>query len=267
MRIAVLAPADDVYANRVVTHLLSRGRVAAILEVAGSPWSSRAATHYVVHHGIRQWITRAATGLHTALGAGRPGDPHFGYRRLARDRSVPMSRIDDVNREPAHRVLRRTRPDLLVGVRVEQRVAPRTARLARLGAVNGHPALLPGQGGAAPVFWTLANGERQAGFSIHRVGAPARRGASDEEVLAQTLLEVRPDDTEHSLSWRLAEASLPLFDAVLDGFARGAPPRVAFATGGGIGKPTLPTRQAVRQFHRQRRRYFRYGEVFGRPSR
>lgn len=269
MRLALLTVADHLYANRVVNHLLAHQEVVGIAESdvllhgrtrseALRRYWETSGPDYVLHQGLKQGVTRAATGLCATLGRGRPGDCYFGYRRTAAARGIPVARVARVNGARGHSLLRAWQPDLLVSVFFNQILTPSTLALAKLGAINGHPAALPRYRGVSPVFWALANGESQVGFTVHRIDRDIDTG----EVLAQATVAVRPEDTEHSLYWRLAGESLPLFDAALRLLASGASAAVTPPEG----EPSyysLPTREAVRRFRQGGRRFFRVGELLG----
>jgi len=269
VRLVLLTAADHLYANRVVNHLLAHQEVVGIAESdvllhgRSRPQALRrywetSGPSYVIHQGVKQGVTRAVTGLCATLGRGRPGDRYFGYRRTAAARGIPVARVARVNGAGGQALLREWNPDLLVSVFFNQILAPSTLGLAALGGINGHPAALPRYRGVSPVFWALANGEPQVGFTVHRID----RGIDTGEVLAQARVAVRPEDTEHSLYWRLAGESLALFDAALRRVASGGS-AAARPLDGEPSYYSLPTREAVRRFRQGGRRFFRVGELLG----
>jgi methionyl-tRNA formyltransferase len=67
--------------------------------------------------------------------------------------------------------------------------------LAPLGAYNLHGSLLPKYRGRAPVNWMLANGEREAGATLHHMIARADAG----DIVAQRAIEITDDDTALTL--------------------------------------------------------------------
>ena len=72
--------------------------------------------------------------------------------------------------------------------------------------VNCHPSLLPFYRGPCPAFWCIHNGERQTGYTFHRVGREIDQG----EILWQEIVPVSPKDTPESLNSRIAaRAALP----------------------------------------------------------
>ncbi len=65
-----------------------------------------------------------------------------------------------------HEVISELKPDLAVVVAYGRLIPPETLALARLGFLNVHFSLLPKYRGAAPVQWTLINGEKTTGITL-----------------------------------------------------------------------------------------------------
>jgi methionyl-tRNA formyltransferase len=88
-------------------------------------------------------------------------------------------------------LLRVYEPDLLLCAGFPWKIPPDALAVPRLGAMNGHPGLLPEYRGPSPVAWAIRNGEAEVGFTFHRMDADLDTGA----VLAQG---TAPLDDEHS---------------------------------------------------------------------
>lgn len=65
-----------------------------------------------------------------------------------------------------HEVISLLKPDLAVVVAYGRLIPPETLALARFGFLNVHFSLLPRYRGAAPVQWTLINGEKTTGVTL-----------------------------------------------------------------------------------------------------
>ena len=63
----------------------------------------------------------------------------------------------------------------------------------RMGIINPHPSLLPRYRGPNPIAWTVRNGDRELGYSVHRMDADFDTGP----LLAQGATPI--DDVEDSL--------------------------------------------------------------------
>ena len=86
-----------------------------------------------------------------------------------------------------------------------------------MGAVNLHPSLLPAYRGAAPIPWTLFNGERETGVTTILLNSQVDAG----DILLQQRVAVGKEETAGELEQRLAELGAGLVAATVDGLERG----------------------------------------------
>ena len=114
-----------------------------------------------------------------------PPDPEDGVRyesvgvEAGRLR-VPLIRSVGRSAEVAHFIAGCT-PDLLWIADYRYLIPPELVRLARLGAVNLHPSLLPRYRGRASINWAILCGETELGLSAHWVD----EGMDTGNILAQ----------------------------------------------------------------------------------
>lgn len=90
-------------------------------------------------------------------------------------------------------------------------------QIPRLGFINVHPSLVPRYRGAAPIQWTLINGDDRGGVSILEVTP----GLDDGDILLQESLEVGRDETAEELLDRLAGLGGRLAVRAFEGLERG----------------------------------------------
>ncbi|HET8911643.1 MAG TPA: formyltransferase family protein [Ktedonobacteraceae bacterium] len=95
-------------------------------------------------------------------------------------------------------------------------------KLARLGCVNVHPALLPHNRGPVPLFWTFREGLLQSGVTIHYVEERLDSG----DILAQEAFELPDGISYASLEERCAELGGQLLTRVVWEMAQGQSSRV-----------------------------------------
>jgi formyltetrahydrofolate-dependent phosphoribosylglycinamide formyltransferase len=95
-------------------------------------------------------------------------------------------------------------PDLVVLAGYMKILAPEVVE--RWTMVNTHPALLPAFPGAHAVRDALAHGVKLAGVTVHLVVAEVDAGP----IVAQTAVEVRPDDDEATLHARIKQVERSL---------------------------------------------------------
>jgi methionyl-tRNA formyltransferase len=97
--------------------------------------------------------------------------------------------------------LRALNTDLGVVVAYGHVLKPEILSIPRLGMVNVHASLLPRLRGAAPIAWSILNGDETTGVSIMQMEA----GLDTGPVLHQIVTEVASDETGGELTERLAE--------------------------------------------------------------
>lgn len=115
--------------------------------------------------------------------------------------AVPLSRGGDReawNQELAQAV-RERQPDLVVLSGFMRILGERFLNEVGVPVINTHPALLPSFPGAHAVRDALNHGVRITGCTVHQVDA----GVDTGPILAQTAVEIRPDDDEPTLHERI----------------------------------------------------------------
>jgi methionyl-tRNA formyltransferase len=120
--------------------------------------------------------------------AGRYGNA---FDRLVRDAPAELDIVIPAARGGIAPLLRSYEPDLLLCLGFPWKFPTDALEVPRLGAMNGHPSLLPRYRGPSPVSWAIRNGERELGYTFHRMDAHLDTGA----ILAQGTVEL---GDEHS---------------------------------------------------------------------
>ena len=92
-------------------------------------------------------------------------------------------------------------PDAIVVAAYGRILGKDLLTLAPRGAINVHGSLLPRYRGAAPIQWSIANGDAETGVTIMQMD----EGLDTGDMLLQRALPIGPADTAESLSPRLAE--------------------------------------------------------------
>jgi len=113
------------------------------------------------------------------------------------------------------------RPAIIYSFNYRTLLPEKVLRLAPLGAFNLHAALLPRYRGRAPVNWMIANGERQAGVTLHHM--VERPDAGD--IVAQCAVEITDDDTALTLYHKLIPLGVELVREYHPLIASGRAPR------------------------------------------
>lgn len=99
------------------------------------------------------------------------------------------------------------------------RILPRPAFLApRLGSLNIHFSLLPQYRGAAPIQWSLINGDSRTGVT----GFWLEEGLDSGPIFHQSNVPIEPDDNVKTLREKLIKSGIDLLGRVMTDTAKGA---------------------------------------------
>lgn len=141
----------------------------------------------------------------------------LGVSSVAARYGVPVHTKADVNSEDFRAMLRELGVEFIVSISGTQLYRKALREQTPYGIVNCHGALLPKYRGLMPSFWTLANGERQGGVSVHYVDAKLDNGP----IIVQRRYTIHPHDTLEDVMARskdlAAEAILECVHAVEHG--------------------------------------------------
>jgi methionyl-tRNA formyltransferase len=118
--------------------------------------------------------------------------------------------------------LRSLELDYIIGVHFPYIVPDSVLEIPRVGVLNLHPALLPHNRGWHTPSWAILD-ETPIGATLHFMDS----GLDTGDIVAQTALEIRPEDTAHTLYGRLLELEVELFREAWPLLATGSPPRRA----------------------------------------
>ncbi len=145
--------------------------------------------------------------------------------QLEEDRILVGTRFRDPD---AVEMLRSLDLDYIIGIHFPYIVPDEVLEIPRVGAVNLHPALLPYNRGWHTASWALLDGT-PAGVTLHFMDS----GLDTGDVISQAEMEVRPEDTAHSLYSRLLDLEIELFRESWPLLASGDPPRQKQPSSGG----------------------------------
>jgi methionyl-tRNA formyltransferase len=139
------------------------------------------------------------------------------YRRVVTAAGSGVDVVVSTHRRWWAEMLAPLRPDLIVSVAFPLRIPDEVIALPRLGAINGHDALLPKYRGPNPQGWVFRNGDGETGYTIHRLTHEFDAGP----VLAQVRVPVTDEDEFGSLFARLVPLLPGVFAEALARVGRG----------------------------------------------
>lgn len=108
--------------------------------------------------------------------------------------------------------LRAMRPDYIVVASYGKILPPEILELPARAPLNVHPSLLPKYRGAAPVPWTLINGEKETGVTIFEMD----EGMDTGQILYQVKTEINPDENAETLLRRLSFLGAEALDKTIN---------------------------------------------------
>ncbi|MGI6545672.1 MAG: methionyl-tRNA formyltransferase [Fastidiosipilaceae bacterium] len=137
--------------------------------------------------------------------------------QLALEMDIPVFQPESAGDDDFYERLAAEKPDFLVTAAYGKILPRRVLDIARIEAVNVHASLLPKYRGAAPVQWSVINGDPRTGVSIMRMVEKMDAGP----VFEQVSVEIGPNETAPELMDRLAtlgaEVLPPTLDRIVDG--------------------------------------------------
>ena len=135
----------------------------------------------------------------------------------ALDNSIPILQPERIKTDEFTSKLEELKPDLIVVVAFGQILSQRILDLPKYGCINVHASLLPRYRGAAPIEWSLINGETKTGVTTMMMDAGLDTGdmlvkreiAIDENMILPELRE--------KLMILGSEALIKTIDKIIDG--------------------------------------------------
>ncbi len=106
-------------------------------------------------------------------------------------------------------------PDIIVVVAYGKILPVPVLRLPQYGCINVHASLLPKYRGAAPIQWSIMNGEKITGITTMHMD----EGLDTGDILLQEAVAIEDDDTAETLGRRLAELGAAVLLKTLKGMS------------------------------------------------
>ncbi len=122
----------------------------------------------------------------------------YSVAAVSRKHGVEVTEAVDVNSDEFLKHLRDLGVEFIISISGTQFYGTRLREQTSHGIVNCHGALLPKYRGLMPSFWTLANGEKEGGVTVHFVDAKLDNGP----ILVQKRYPIGPADTLEQIMTR-----------------------------------------------------------------
>lgn len=115
-------------------------------------------------------------------------------------------------------VVREANPDMIIVAAFGQILPKSVLDIPQYGCINVHASLLPKYRGAAPIQWSILDGESETGITIMKMD----EGLDTGDILLQQVVPIAPDETGGSLHDKLAEAGAEALIRAIPGILDGS---------------------------------------------
>ena len=131
--------------------------------------------------------------------------------------NLPVLQPEKIKTEEFTAKLEQMKPDLIVVVAFGQILSQRILDIPRLGCVNVHASLLPRYRGAAPIHWSIINGEKKTGVTTMLMDA----GLDTGDMLLKDKVAITEEMTTEELHDQLMAMGGKLLSETVDGLVNG----------------------------------------------
>ena len=175
----------------------------------------------------------------------------YSVAAVARKYNVPVTDAVNVNSESFRKDLRELGVQLIISISGTQFYGKALREQTAAGIINCHGALLPKYRGLMPSFWTLANGEKQGGVSVHFVDEKLDNGP----IVVQRHYRIHPHDTLEQIMARSKDLAA---EAIIEcvGLIEGGNPPLLPNDESIASHYSMPTRDDVKRFYANGHRFF-----------
>lgn len=142
-------------------------------------------------------------------------------KKLAAAQGLTVYQPDTLRDEQVQKMLRDLAPDVIAVVAYGKLLPPQVLEIPRLGCVNVHGSLLPKYRGAAPIQWSVLNGDSEAGVTTMYMA----QGLDCGDMILKESVALGKEETSGELYERLAPIGADLLIKTLDLLEKGNAPR------------------------------------------
>jgi len=136
----------------------------------------------------------------------------------AQDYGLKVYQPENMKGDEQYELISSLSPDVFVVVAYGHILPVRILNIPRLGPVNIHASLLPEYRGAAPIQWSIINGDEKTGITTMFM----EKGMDTGAILLQEETPIKDEDTSESLHDRLSIIGANLILKTLDGLESGS---------------------------------------------
>lgn len=142
-------------------------------------------------------------------------------KKLALENNIPVYQPEKMRDGTALEIVRQINPDILVVVAYGRLLPDDILAVPKYGAINVHGSLLPKYRGAAPIQWSVLNGDKITGVSTMYLAHDMDTG----DIIYTDETEIGEFETSGELFDRLMEMGADLLVKTLNDIENGSAPR------------------------------------------
>lgn len=170
-------------------------------------------------------------------------------RRLTHD--IPVHVTENINSPIAQSFIRQIAPDYIVSAFFNQILKPEILDLAKVEAINLHPADINRYRGAMNYFWVMHNEEHETGITLHKMD----EGIDTGNIIAMRPFRIHPHDTQFTIHVKTAYIGAKLLKRYLNGKLKPHKKRQILGD-----YYSVPDKMTIGNYHR-RRPIFRFRQI------
>lgn len=140
---------------------------------------------------------------------------------VAQKNGIPVFQFDKIKSPQGVAALKQLAPDIVITAAFGQILSKEILDIPKLGCINVHASLLPKYRGAAPIQWTIINGEKTTGVTIMYMDV----GLDTGDIISTKSVEITDDMTGGVLYDTLAHIGADLLVSTLKDIESGTASR------------------------------------------
>lgn len=131
----------------------------------------------------------------------------------ANENGIPVYQIKSLKTSEAEEIIKELSPDVITVVAYGKILPKNIIDIPKFGCVNVHGSVLPKYRGAAPIQWSIINGDTETGVTTMLIN----EGLDTGDVLLSEKIKINEDDTSGDLFLKMADVGSKLLVKTLKG--------------------------------------------------
>ena len=137
-------------------------------------------------------------------------------KELALEHGIPVYQPKTLKGEYSD-VIADLKPDMIVVVAYGRILPKAVIDVPQFGCLNLHVSLLPQYRGAAPIQWSLINGDKQTGVTVMHID----EGLDTGDIIDVLPIDIEPNETQEELFNKVAEKGKVFLSQVMENVVKG----------------------------------------------